>query len=74
LAIVGTSLAGYGSTRLAGNPPSHIPGKTLIERGSARAGAKSRDRVVGESGMAVDTPEDLERVRAFLAPEKGSVA
>jgi CMP-2-keto-3-deoxyoctulosonic acid synthetase len=30
--------------------------------------------VVGESGMAVDTPEDLERVRALLAPEKGRVA
>jgi 3-deoxy-manno-octulosonate cytidylyltransferase (CMP-KDO synthetase) len=33
-----------------------------------------RIRVVpmdGESGVAVDTPEDLERVRALLAPEKG---
>jgi 3-deoxy-manno-octulosonate cytidylyltransferase (CMP-KDO synthetase) len=25
----------------------------------------------GEGGVAVDTPEDLERVRALLAPEKG---
>jgi 3-deoxy-manno-octulosonate cytidylyltransferase (CMP-KDO synthetase) len=33
-----------------------------------------RIRVVpvdGESGVAVDTPEDLERVRALLVPEKG---
>ena len=33
-----------------------------------------RIRVVpmdGEGGVAVDTPEDLERVRALLAPEKG---
>jgi CMP-2-keto-3-deoxyoctulosonic acid synthetase len=74
LAIVGTSPARFGSTRLAGKPLSDLPGKTLIERGFARAGAKSPDRVVGESGMAVDTPEDLERVRALLAPEKGRVA
>jgi CMP-2-keto-3-deoxyoctulosonic acid synthetase len=36
-----------------------------------------RIRVVpldGESGLAVDTPEDLERVRALLAPEKGRTA
>jgi CMP-2-keto-3-deoxyoctulosonic acid synthetase len=36
-----------------------------------------RIRVVpmdGESGLAVDTPEDLERVRALLAPGKGKVA
>ena len=58
LAIVGTSPAGYGSTRLAGNPLSNIPGRTLIERRSARASAKGSDRVVGESGMAVDTPEE----------------
>jgi 3-deoxy-manno-octulosonate cytidylyltransferase (CMP-KDO synthetase) len=34
-----------------------------------------RIRVVpvdGEGGVAVDTPEDLERVRALLAPEKGT--
>ena len=74
MAIVGTSPARYGSTRLAGNPPSDLPGKTLIERGSARAGAKGPDRVVGESGVAVDTPEDPERVRALLAPEKGRAA
>ena len=33
-----------------------------------------RIRVVpmdGEGGVAVDTPEDLERVRALLLPEKG---
>ena len=33
-----------------------------------------RIRVValdGEAGPAVDTPEDLERVRSLLAPEKG---
>jgi 3-deoxy-manno-octulosonate cytidylyltransferase (CMP-KDO synthetase) len=29
---------------------------------------------VGEGGVAVDTPEDLERVRALLAREKGRVA
>lgn len=36
-----------------------------------------RIRVVareGEGGVAVDTPDDLERVRALLAPEKGRVA
>ena len=36
--------------------------------------AGMRIRVVpldGEAGVAVDTPEDLERVRALLAPEKG---
>ena len=27
--------------------------------------------LAGESGVAVDTPEDLERVRALFAPEKG---
>jgi CMP-2-keto-3-deoxyoctulosonic acid synthetase len=34
-----------------------------------------RIRVVprdGESGVAVDTPEDLERVRALIASEKGT--
>jgi hypothetical protein len=30
--------------------------------------------VDGEGGVAVDTPEDLERVRALLAPEKGTGA
>jgi len=30
--------------------------------------------VESDGGMAVDTPEDLERVRALLAPEKGRVA
>jgi CMP-2-keto-3-deoxyoctulosonic acid synthetase len=25
-----------------------------------------------DAGVAVDTPEDLERVRALLAPEKGT--
>ncbi len=30
--------------------------------------------VEGEGGVAVDTPEDLERVRALLAPEKGTRA
>jgi 3-deoxy-manno-octulosonate cytidylyltransferase (CMP-KDO synthetase) len=37
--------------------------------------AGMRIRVVpldGEAGLAVDTPEDLERVRALLASEKGS--
>jgi 3-deoxy-manno-octulosonate cytidylyltransferase (CMP-KDO synthetase) len=37
--------------------------------------AGMRIRVVphhGEAGVAVDTPEDLERVRALLAPEKGT--
>ena len=27
--------------------------------------------VEGDGGVAVDTPEDLERVRALLLPEKG---
>jgi 3-deoxy-manno-octulosonate cytidylyltransferase (CMP-KDO synthetase) len=27
--------------------------------------------IIGEGGLAVDTPEDLERVRALLVPEKG---
>jgi 3-deoxy-manno-octulosonate cytidylyltransferase (CMP-KDO synthetase) len=30
--------------------------------------------VAGESGVAVDTPGDLERVRALLLPEKGRKA
>ncbi len=40
-------------------------------------GAGMRIRVVamhGQAGVAVDTPEDLERVRALLASEKGSPA
>ena len=77
MAIVGIIPARYGSTRLPGKPLSDIHGKTLIERVyvCARA-AQSLDRVPveGESGAAVDTPEDLERVRALLAPEKGRVA
>jgi 3-deoxy-manno-octulosonate cytidylyltransferase (CMP-KDO synthetase) len=89
LAIVGIIPARYGSTRLPGKPLSDIHGKTLIERVYDRARAARsleqlralhhgmRIRVVpmdGESGLAVDTPEDLERVRALLAPGKGKVA
>jgi 3-deoxy-manno-octulosonate cytidylyltransferase (CMP-KDO synthetase) len=40
-----------------------------------RAGMRVRVvPVTGETGIAVDTPEDLERVRALLASEKGTSA
>jgi 3-deoxy-manno-octulosonate cytidylyltransferase (CMP-KDO synthetase) len=68
LAIVGIIPARYASQRLPGKPLSDIHGKTLIERVHARAcAARSLDRV------PVATPEDLERVRALLAPEKGRI-
>jgi CMP-2-keto-3-deoxyoctulosonic acid synthetase len=55
----------------AGDPGAAAAG--AIARGLARHHGM-RIRVVereGESNPAVDTPEDLERVRAPLAPEKG---
>ena len=60
--------------RFASLPPS----PARAGRG-ARAAARARTTACasascprqGDGGVAVDTPEDLERVRALLAPEKG---
>jgi 3-deoxy-manno-octulosonate cytidylyltransferase (CMP-KDO synthetase) len=60
--------------RFASLPPSPLEEAEGLEQLRALH-HRLRIRVVamdGEGGVAVDTPEDLERVRALLAPEKGS--
>jgi 3-deoxy-manno-octulosonate cytidylyltransferase (CMP-KDO synthetase) len=62
--------------RLASLPPSPLEQAEGLEQLRALHHGM-RIRVVpvdGEGGFAVDTPEDLERVRALLGPEKGSAA
>lgn len=62
--------------RFAALPPSPLEQAEGLEQLRALAHGM-RIRVVpldGESGVAVDTPEDLERVRALLVPEKGRTA
>ncbi len=62
--------------RFASLPPSPLEEAEGLEQLRALHHGM-RIRVVpvdGESGLAVDTLEDLERVRAFLASEKGRVA
>jgi len=62
--------------RFASLPPSPLEEAEGLEQLRALAHGL-RIRVVpieGEGGVAVDTPEDLERVRALLAAEKGRVA
>jgi len=59
--------------RFASFPPSPLEEAEGLEQLRALHHGM-RIRVVpmdGEGGVAVDTPEDLERVRALLAPEKG---
>jgi len=59
--------------RFAALPPSPLEEAEGLEQLRALHHGM-RIRVVpmdGEGGVAVDTPEDLERVRALLAPEKG---
>jgi 3-deoxy-manno-octulosonate cytidylyltransferase (CMP-KDO synthetase) len=59
--------------RLAALPPSPLEEAEGLEQLRALHHGM-RIRVVpvdGEGGVAVDTPEDLERVRALLAPQKG---
>ncbi len=59
--------------RFAALPQTPLEQAEGLEQLRALA-AGMRIRVVphhGEAGMAVDTPEDLERVRALLLPEKG---
>jgi len=59
--------------RFASLPPSPLEEAEGLEQLRALHHGM-RIRVVpvdGESGVAVDTPDDLERVRALLAPEKG---
>lgn len=59
--------------RFASLPPSPLEEAEGLEQLRALAHGM-RIRVVsmeGEGGVAVDTPEDLERVRALLVPEKG---
>jgi len=59
--------------RFASLPPSPLEEAEGLEQLRALHHGM-RIRVVpmdGEGGVAVDTPEDLERVRALLAPEKG---
>jgi 3-deoxy-manno-octulosonate cytidylyltransferase (CMP-KDO synthetase) len=59
--------------RLASLPPSPLEEAEGLEQLRALHHGM-RIRVVpvdGEGGVAVDTPEDLERVRALLLPEKG---
>jgi 3-deoxy-manno-octulosonate cytidylyltransferase (CMP-KDO synthetase) len=59
--------------RLASLPPSPLAEAEGLEQLRALFHGM-RIRVVpveGEGGVAVDTPEDLERVRALLVPEKG---
>jgi 3-deoxy-manno-octulosonate cytidylyltransferase (CMP-KDO synthetase) len=59
--------------RLASLPPSPLELAEGLEQLRALHHGL-RIRVVpreGDGGVAVDTPEDLERVRALLAPEKG---
>lgn len=59
--------------RLASLPPCPLEEAEGLEQLRALHHGM-RIRVVpveGEGGVAVDTPEDLERVRALLAPEKG---
>ena len=60
--------------RFAALPPSPLEEAEGLEQLRALAHGM-RIRVVprdGESGVAVDTPEDLERVRALIASEKGT--
>jgi 3-deoxy-manno-octulosonate cytidylyltransferase (CMP-KDO synthetase) len=60
--------------RFAALPPHPLEEAEGLEQLRALA-AGMRIRVVpvdGEAGVAVDTPEDLERVRALLASEKGT--
>jgi 3-deoxy-manno-octulosonate cytidylyltransferase (CMP-KDO synthetase) len=59
--------------RFASLPPSPLEEAEGLEQLRAlHHGLRIRVvRVDGESGVAVDTPGDLERVRALLAPEKG---
>jgi 3-deoxy-manno-octulosonate cytidylyltransferase (CMP-KDO synthetase) len=62
--------------RLASLPPSPLEEAEGLEQLRALS-IGMRIRVVpieGEGGVAVDTPEDLERVRALLVAEKGSEA
>ena len=59
--------------RFASLPPSPLEEAEGLEQLRALHHGM-RIRVVpvdGEGGVAVDTPEDLERVRALLVPEKG---
>jgi 3-deoxy-manno-octulosonate cytidylyltransferase (CMP-KDO synthetase) len=59
--------------RFASLPPAPLEQAEGLEQLRALHNGM-RIRVVplhGEPGMAVDTPEDLERVRALLVPEKG---
>jgi 3-deoxy-manno-octulosonate cytidylyltransferase (CMP-KDO synthetase) len=60
--------------RFAALPPSPLEEAEGLEQLRALAhGMRIRVLPVdGEAGIAVDTPEDLERVRALLAPEKGT--
>jgi 3-deoxy-manno-octulosonate cytidylyltransferase (CMP-KDO synthetase) len=56
--------------RFAGLPPSPLEEAEGLEQLRALQGGM-RIRVVeldGEGGVAVDTPQDLERVRELLAP------
>ena len=60
--------------RFAALPPSPLEEAEGLEQLRALAHGM-RIRVVprdGDAGVAVDTPEDLERVRALLASEKGT--
>jgi len=62
--------------RFASLPPSPLEEAEELEQLRALHHGL-RIRVValaGESGIAVDTPEDLERVRALLSPGKGTLA
>ena len=60
--------------RFAALPPSPLEEAEGLEQLRALAhGMRIRVLPVdGEAGVAVDTPEDLERVRALLASEKGT--
>lgn len=50
-------------------------GEAVLTSTDHRTGTdRLAEPVEGESGLAVDTPEDLERVRAHRAPGKGKVA
>jgi 3-deoxy-manno-octulosonate cytidylyltransferase (CMP-KDO synthetase) len=77
LARMHVGLYGYrreALARFAALPPHPLEEAEGLEQLRALA-AGMRIRVVphhGEAGIAVDTPEDLERVRALFAPEKGT--
>ena len=61
--------------RLASLPPSPLEEAEGLEQLRALFhGLRIRVApMVGEGGVAVDTPEDLQRVRELLAPEKGRI-